>query len=261
VTSSEPVLSGRRLLVVDDDADTLGNLAGAGRPAYRVLQALPGPAALAQLELEWPDLVVLEPSCRGAEELALAIKRRADIPIIAVSRDRSASAKVRALCSYAEDYVTKPFDVGELNARIDRVLHRMHGRLPAKDLRLSPDVTLMLSRRVALVRGHAVNLSPTDTRLLAVLAAELGQPVPTGAIAAHAGDPGSPRHADPEMVWVWVCRARRKIERDPAKPELLLTVRGNGYRLTPRLVTCDTNSRWAVRSGRDGYHLRRTRTT
>jgi DNA-binding response OmpR family regulator len=85
---------------------------------------------------------------------------------------------------------------------------------------------------MALVRGHPVNLSPTDTRLLALLAAELGQPVPAAAIAAHAGDPGSPGHADSETVWAWVCRVLRKIERDPAKPELLLTVKGIGYRLT-----------------------------
>ena len=232
MTSSEPARHRPRLLVVDDDAATLRQVASALRPAYDVLQAVPGPAALEQLELEWPDLVVLEPSCQGAEHLARAIKHRADIPIIALSRDTSTAAKIRALRSYAEDYITKPFEVGELHARIDRVLHRMHGRLPAQDLRLSPDVTLLLPRRVALVRGRPVRLGPTETRLLALLAAELGQPVPAAAIAAHAGDPRSPGHADPKTVWVWVCRVRRKIERDPAKPELLLTVKGIGYRLT-----------------------------
>jgi DNA-binding response OmpR family regulator len=232
VSSSEPAQPRPRLLVVDDDSDTLRQLASAARKAYDVLQAAPGPAALEQLEVEWPDLILLERSCQGAEELAHEIKRRVDIPIIVVSRDTSTRAKIRALRSYAEDYVTKPFSPWELHARIDRVLRRMHGRLPAKDLRLSPDVTLVLPQRVALVRGRLVGLSPTDTRLLALLGAELGQAVPSAVIAAHAANPRSSDPADLNSVWVWVNRVRRKIERDPAKPELLLTVKGTGYRLT-----------------------------
>jgi len=120
---------------------------------------------------------------------------------------------------------------GSIASSIACTVHRMHGRLPTQDLRFSPDVTLLLPRRVALVRGRPVRLGPTEIRLLALLAAELGQPVRAAAIAAHAEDPRSPGHADPKTVWVWVCRVRRKIERDPAKPELL-TVKGIGYRLT-----------------------------
>ena len=91
--------------------------------------------------------------------------------------------------------------------------------------------------RRTMSRTGCASFSPANgvyvvSRLLALLAAELGQPVPAAAIAAHAGDPGSPGHADSETVWAWVCRVRRKIEQDPAKPELLLTVKGIGYRLT-----------------------------
>jgi DNA-binding response OmpR family regulator len=181
---------------------------------------------LQQLELEWPDLVVLESACRGATDLAAEIKQRADIPILVLSCDSSTAAKIRALRAYAEDYVTKPFDAGELQARIDRVLHRLHGRLPAKDLRLSPDVTLLLGRRVAVVRGRPVGLGPTEVRLLALLAAELGQVVPIGTIAAGIYD-DTLRYADVKTVWVSVCRLRRKIERDPARPELLRTVKAS----------------------------------
>ncbi len=114
----------RPRFVVDDDPDTVRHIASAVRPSYEVL-TVPGAAALRQLEREWPDLVVLDPSAQGGEQLALAIRLRADIPIIALSRDPSAAAKIHALRSFAEDYVSKPFDVDELHARIDRVLHRM----------------------------------------------------------------------------------------------------------------------------------------
>ncbi len=82
------------------------------------------------------------------------------------------------------------------------------------------------------MRRRPVRLSPTETRLLALLAAEPGHPVPLAAIAAQAGDPRAAGRTDDTAVREWVCRLRRKIERDPAKPELLLTVTGIGYRLT-----------------------------
>jgi DNA-binding response OmpR family regulator len=163
MTFSEGVRPRPRVLVVDDDPETLRQLSSVVRWGYETIQALPPPDTLRQLEADWPDLVLLDPASRGARELAIAIKERADIPIIALSRDASIEAKVQAIRSYAEDYVTKPFDVGELLARIDRVLYRMRGRLPAKGLRLSSDVTLLLTQSAAIVRGRAVPLGPLQT--------------------------------------------------------------------------------------------------
>ncbi len=232
MTSGKPALPRPRVLAVDDDPKTLRQLIRALGATYDVRPARPGPTVLAQLEREWPDLVVLEPADAGADRLARAIRQRVDIPIIALSRASSSQAKIRALRAYAEDYLTKPFDTGELEARIDRVLRRLHGRLPAKDLRLSPEVTLVLPRRMAIVRGCSVELTPAESRLLAVLTAELGQVVPTDAIAAQVGGPRGPAFAGRPTVWACVAHVRNKIERDPAKPKLLLTAKGLGYRLT-----------------------------
>lgn len=220
------------ILLVDDDPALAALLGDRLRlRGFEVATARSGAEALRRLDAEWPDLVLLElvlPDVRG-EELAARIKERADIPIIVVSTISTSARKVDLLQRYAEDYVTKPFEFDELAARIGRVLRRVGARIPSQALTLGPDLTIVLGRRIAIREGRPVGLSPTETRLLATLAASLGRPVSTEAILSRVW--GGANGADPAYVWVTIRRLRRKLELDPSHPRHLLTERHGGYRL------------------------------
>lgn len=221
-----------RLLLVDDDVQLLAYLGDRlERDGYEVTTAKSGGEALAALDAAWPDLVILDlmmPRMSG-EEVAAQIKKRADIPIIVLSAISAAESKVDLISRYAEDYITKPFHHDELVARIRRVLGRLNERIPSQELVLGPDLTLMLRRREAVVDGAVVGLSPTETRFLATLAANGGEPVSTERLLARVWSDAD--GADPAYVWVTVRRLRRKIEQDPDRPRYLVTEKGEGYRL------------------------------
>jgi DNA-binding response OmpR family regulator len=222
-----------RILLVDDELQLLRYLGDRlRRDGYDVALARSGRVALDRLDVSWPDIVILDlmiPDLDG-ETVASEIKRRADIPIIVLSAISSSESKVELIQSYAEDYVTKPFHYPELLARIKRVLRRLNERIPRQAVTLGPDLTLVLPRRQATVRGTTLSLSPTETRLLATLVANLGQPVSTEQLLSRVW---SDDDANPAYVWVTVRRLRLKIEVDPDRPRYLLTSRGGGYRLMP----------------------------
>jgi DNA-binding response OmpR family regulator len=221
-----------RLLLVDDDVQLLLSLGDRlRRDGYEVTTARSGAEAIQRLDASWPDLVVLDllmPRMSG-HEVATRIKKRADIPIVVLSEITAPEAKVDVLTRFAEDYLTKPFHYPELVARIYRVLQRLDERIPSQELVLGPDLTLVLRRREAVVGGQTVALSPTETRFMATLAANLGRAVSTEQLLSRVW--GGADGADPAYVWVTVRRLRRKIEQDPDEPRHLLTERGNGYRL------------------------------
>ncbi len=141
----------------------------------------------------------------------------------------AADSKADLLEEVAEDYVTKPYHYPELRARINRVLRRLGDRVPRQRLDLGPNLALELHRREAEVGGKTVTLTPTESRLLYALAANLGQTVTTETLLARGW--ADTEDADPSYVWVTMRRLRQKVEVDPNKPSHLLTVRGIGYRL------------------------------
>ena len=221
-----------RLLLVDDDVQLLVYLGDRlRRDGYDVSVARSGAEALERLDQSWPDLVILDlmmPRMSG-DDLAARIKKRADIPIIVLSAINASESKVDLISRYAEDYLTKPFHYAELAARIQRVLRRLDERIPSQELVLGPDLTLVLRKREAVVCGDTVTLSPTETRFMATLAANMGRPVSTEQLLARVWSDAD--GADPAYVWVTVRRLRRKIERDPDAPQHLVTERSGGYRL------------------------------
>ncbi len=229
---TEVMAHGDHVLLVDDDAELLVFLADRlRRDGFRVTTARTGSEALRRIEQEWPDMVVLDLMMPGmdGEELAEQISRRADVPIIVLSVVTEGETKVDMIERYADDYVTKPFDYAELRARIRRIRHRSMGHVPDREIRLGPDLTLLLKRREAWMGDRRVRLSRTETRLLAALATSLGQTVTTDQLVARAWTEVD--GADPSYVWVSVRRLRQKIEQDPDNPRYLLTDRGLGYRL------------------------------
>jgi two-component system KDP operon response regulator KdpE len=220
------------VLLVDDDVRLAGLLADRlRRDGFEVGVAFSGREAIAALDARWPDVVLLDlmlPDLAG-EDVAAEVKRRADLPIIVLSAVDDPEAKVELIARYSEDYVTKPFHYPELAARINRVVRRLYDRLPAQELVLGPDLTLILRKRLAVVAGRPVRLSPTEVRVLQTLAASLGQTVTTDIILTRAW--GRSDRADPAYAWVTMRRLRQKIELDPDHPRYLVTDPRGGYRL------------------------------
>jgi DNA-binding response OmpR family regulator len=222
----------RRILLVDDDPNLLVVLSEQLRDdGFDVATARDGQEALRRLEAGWPDLILLDLMMPRLDGVALAheIKSMADLPIIVLSAIDTADNKASLLGEVAEDYVAKPYHYPELRARIQRVLRRLGDRIPHQSLALGPNLTLDLRRRTALVGGAEVTLTPTEARLLATLAASLGETVTTQTLVARGWT--DTEGADASYVWVSMRRLRQKVELDPNKPAHLLTVRGVGYRL------------------------------
>jgi DNA-binding response OmpR family regulator len=222
----------QRILLVDDDPHLLVVLSEQLRDdGYDVATARDGQEALRRLEAGWPDLILLDLMMPRVDGLALArqIKAEADLPIIVLSAIDTADSKARLLDEVAEDYVAKPYHYPELRARVQRVLRRLGDRIPRQSLVLGPDLTLDLHRRAATVRGREVRLTPTESRLLHALAANLGEVVSTETLVARGW--ADTDEADASYVWVSIRRLRQKVEVDPDRPVHLLTVRGIGYRL------------------------------
>jgi DNA-binding response OmpR family regulator len=223
-----------RILLVDDDSDLLIPLAEQLRlDGFDVTTARDGEEALKRLDVAWPDLLIIDLLMPRMDGLSLAreIKARADLPIIVLSATDGGDDKADLLDEFAEDFITKPYHYSELRARIQRVLRRVGERVPRKAIDLGPDLTLELYRRQAVVQGTTVGLTPTESRLLYALAANLGMTVTTDTLL----DRGWAETDDAEASYLWVTmrRLRQKIEVDPNRPRHLLTVRGVGYRLVP----------------------------
>jgi DNA-binding response OmpR family regulator len=187
----------RRILLVDDDTSLLVVLAEQLRDdGYDVATARDGQEALRRLEAGWPDLILLDLMMPRVDGLALArqIKADADLPIIVLSAIDTADSKARLLDEVAEDYVSKPYHYPELRARIERVLRRLGDRIPRQSLVLGPNLTLDLHRRRRPWPATEVQLTPTESRLLGALAANLGEVVADGdAALARLGRHGGGR--------------------------------------------------------------------
>jgi len=219
------------VLLVDDDKTLMSVLSRrVSRAGYDVRTASSGPDALKQLEGFWPALLVVDLMMPGMDgfELCRRVKQLADLPIIVLSAVDASEAKVSALELYAEDYVTKPFDPDELVARIQRVLRRAPVGSPQISLDQG-DVEVNLATRQLITPGGTHQLTPTEARLMQVLAASVDRVVPTDELLDRVWTDAD--GADPSYLWVTVRRLRRKLESDPDRPRYLVTERGIGYRL------------------------------
>ena len=215
-----------RVLVVDDEPQFLRalatNLRGAG---YRVATAATGSEALSAAALTPPDAVVLDlllPDTTGTE-VARELRRWTDAPIVLVSAVGDDDQKIAALDAGADDYVTKPFAMGELLARLRAVLRRAG---PPGDpvLDLGP-LTVDLEKSLVSVDGRPIHLTPHEFRILRLLAVNEGKLLTHTAILREVWGPGYV--AESNYLHVYVSQLRRKLGR----PDLIVTEPGAGYRL------------------------------
>lgn len=220
-----------RILLVDDEPSLVAVLQPVLEAAdYEVSVATDGASALAALERGEPDVMLLDlglPDLDGKQVIA-RIRPRSDVPIIVVSARHQEIEKIAALDEGADDYVNKPFEIGELMARVRAALRRRSTtrRRPAQ-FRAGPLTIDFATRRVTL-SGETIRLSPKEYALLTTLAESAGQVVTHKRLLAAGWGSGT---ADTQYLRVYMGLLRNKLEEDPAEPRLILTEAGVGYRL------------------------------
>jgi two-component system, OmpR family, KDP operon response regulator KdpE len=224
-----------RILVVDDEPQILRalqtNLRGAG---YDVVTAATAEDALAEAAMRPPDAVILDlvlPDGHGTE-VARQLRRWSHAPILVLSAVGDEQEKVAALDAGADDYVTKPFGVDELLARLRAALRRA---LPLTDAVLEiGDLVVDLEARSVTRAGRRVALTPHEFELLRYLAQNEGKLLTHRMILREVWGPlyGDESH----YLHVYVSQLRRKIEDDPARPRYIVTEPGAGYRLVNPLA-------------------------
>ncbi|MBW8283466.1 MAG: response regulator [Rhizobium sp.] len=221
-----------RILVVDDEPQIQRflkpSLAAAG---YDVIEAATGAEALKAVATQAPDLVILDlglPDMDGKEVIA-SLRGWSDIPIVILSaRDRE-SEKIAALDLGADDYVEKPFGIGELTARIRSAL-RHRGRSEAVPTIMEVDGLIIDPIRRLVSRGtETIRLTPKEYDLLLHLSRHAGRVVTHRTLLTSVWGPA---HADDlHYLRVFIGQLRQKIERDPTKPRIVRTEPGVGYRM------------------------------
>jgi two-component system KDP operon response regulator KdpE len=220
-----------RVLVVDDEPAIRRALSMClSTQGYNVTAADSGQAARALIDRRLPDVVVLDlglPDVAGLEIIRALRSEGVFVPIVVLSSRSDEAGKIQAFELGADDYITKPFGIDELLARVRTAIRhgvQQHGEKPVFK---SGDLTMDLVRRVVTVRDEEVKLSPREYRLLRLLVANAGKVLIHRVILEEVWG------GKEEKAYVRMCvrGLRHKIEVDPNRPKLILTEPGIGYRL------------------------------
>jgi two-component system KDP operon response regulator KdpE len=220
-----------RILVVDDEVAIQRFLKTAlDTGLYSLHQAADGHAALAAAAAVRPDVILLDlglPDIDGVEVIT-RIREWSQVPIIVISVRERENDKVRAFDAGADDYLTKPFGIGELLARIKVALKRSLQQVPEPIFHIA-DLEVDLPRRRVTVSGKEVPLTPTEYELLRLLVSHAGKVLTHSMILKQIWGIGYLEQ--PHVLRVNISNLRRKIEEDASRPRYLLTEPGVGYRL------------------------------
>ncbi len=219
-----------RVLIVDDEPAIQRFLKTAlSQDEFALFQAENGRAALSAVVTTKPDVILLDlglPDLDGVEVIK-RIRQWSQVPIIVLSvRDRETD-KVKALDAGADDYLTKPFGVGELLARIRVVLRRSLQAQPEPVFRID-ELEVDLARRLVLLRNEAVALTPTEYELLRLLVTNAGKVLTHRQVLKQIW--GSAYLEQPHVLRVNISNLRHKLETDASRPRYILTESGVGYR-------------------------------
>jgi DNA-binding response OmpR family regulator len=226
------------ILLVDDE-DSIQKLLTypLEREGYRVLQARDGEEALTRFASERVDLVVLDimlPKLDGLE-VCKRLRAESEVPIIMLTARDDELDKVLGLELGADDYITKPFSIREFRSRVRALLRRasvVRQVNEGDELITAEGLTIDLSRRVVEVAGERVQLTYVEFELLRILASHPGRVYSRRMLLEALW--GGADYREPRTIDVHVRHLREKLERDPAEPGYILTVRGVGYRFRDR---------------------------
>ena len=220
-----------RILIVDDEPPIRKLLrVGLSTQDYAVVEAMNAKVAMELVKSEKPDLIVLDlglPDLPGHDLLARWRGEGLDLPIIILSSRTDEAGIVKALELGADDYITKPFGMNELAARIRVALrHRLqsHGEKPVFQV---GELSVDLVKRIVKVGGEEVKLSPKEYDILRILVQHAGKVLTHRFLLEHVWD----GLTDVQYLRVYVRQLRQKIERTPDQPQYILTETGVGYRL------------------------------
>ncbi len=222
-----------RVLVVDDEGPILRALRiNLSARKYEVSTAPDGASGLAAMARERPDVLILDlglPDMDGTDVIR-GVRGWTSTPIIVLSAWGQESAKVAALDAGADDYVTKPFGMDELLARL-RAAVRRASPAPDEPVVSTSDFTVDLADKRVTRDGADVRLTPTEWQLLEVLVRHADRLVTQRQLLRDVWGPGYQHEAN--YLRVYVANLRRKLEPDPSRPRYLLTEPGMGYRFRP----------------------------
>ncbi|MGB5183859.1 MAG: response regulator transcription factor [Xanthobacteraceae bacterium] len=220
-----------RVLIIDDEPPIRKLLrVGLSAHGYQIMEASSGKMALELLGEQPPDLIILDlglPDMQGHELLRTMRVRSDKVPIVVLSSRDDEAGKVQALDSGADDYVTKPFGMDELLARMRAALRhqlQIHGERPV--FRVG-DLSVDLVRRIVKVGDREVKLSPKEYELLRILVQHAGKVLTHKFLLSQLWSDLT----DAQYLRVYVRQLRQKIEADPERPHYILTETGIGYRL------------------------------
>jgi len=220
------------ILVIDDEQQILRAMRTIlGQQSYRVITAASGEEGLALAAASMPDVIVLDlglPDMDGAE-VCQRLRQWCQTPIIILSVRDGDMDKVSALDQGADDYLTKPFSVDELLARVRVALrHGSRARGAKSAVVQSGKVVIDLANHTVTREGKDVKLSATEYRLLAYLASNFGRVLTHQAILTHVW--GYAEANQMEYLRVYILQLRKKLEENPREPKIILTESGVGYR-------------------------------
>jgi two-component system KDP operon response regulator KdpE len=222
------------ILVVDDEPQMRKFIRlSLSAQDFRVIEASNGAEAIQQARAYTPEVVLLDlglPDMDGLE-VTKQVRQWTATPILVISARGQEESKVAALEGGADDYLTKPFGSAELVARI-RVALRHAARVngaPTSIIHIGNDIEVDLMKRIVLVRGDEVHLTPIEYKLLVALVKHAGMVVTHRSLLEQVWGPGHAHQL--EYLRVYMTQLRHKLEADPARPKYLVTETGIGYRL------------------------------
>ncbi|MDZ4768502.1 MAG: response regulator [Chloroflexota bacterium] len=223
--------SGTRVLIIDDEIQIRRFLRiSLEANGYRVSEAVAGEPGIAEAARLRPELIILDlelPDIDGFEVLK-RLREWSQVPVIVLSVRGEDRDKIAALDSGADDYLTKPFSVDELMARL-RVALRHAQPQAEEQIFTRGDLQVDLVRRLVTLRGEPVKLTPTEYALLRLMIQHAGKVLTHKQILRAVWGPEYVNET--HYLRVYFAQLRQKIERDPALPEVLITESGVGYRL------------------------------
>jgi two-component system, OmpR family, KDP operon response regulator KdpE len=220
-----------KVLAVDDEPQILRALrTSLSARGHEVVTAPNGETALDLLSNSDVDLVVLDLGLPGIDgvEVIRRLRSWSSVPVIVLSVRDAQADKVAALDAGADDYVTKPFAIGELLARIRAVLRRLTGTEDGPPLVRAGDLEVDLARRLVIRAGHPIHLTPTEFGLLEQFVTHPGKLLTHRWLLQKVWGTGHGEESN--YLRVYVANLRKKLEPDPASPSLILTEPGVGYR-------------------------------